>query len=453
MSSAKVIWNNSLNSIKDAVTELSYNNYFIQIKPVAIDNGVLILEAENSTSKQNLTNMYKQRVKEIVNSVNDIELNDIVYIEPSERELYRNIDEDKISADKVDNNYMNDDSFKSLSLNPKYTFDTFVIGGSNHFAHAAALAVAENPAKAYNPLFMYGGVGLGKTHLMHAIAHKIKENNPRANIMYVTSETFLNELVESIRVNKNAQFRAKYRTVDVLLVDDIQFITGKEGMQEEFFHTFNALHSANKQIVLSSDRPPREIQTLEERLRSRFEGGLITDIQPPDFETRTAILRKKTLSEGYVVPNDVLLFIAEKVNSNIRELEGSLTRVVAYANLTKMPVTTSVAELALRDILNGETKRVASIDTIQEMVAEQYGITVNDLKGKRKSRDIAYPRQIAMYLCRSILDCSYPQIGEAFGGRDHTTIMYAQEKITNDMKKDVKLEATIQDLTKRINEK
>lgn len=338
----------------------------------------------------------------------------------------------------------------SFSLNPKYVFDTFVTGNSNRFAHAAALAVADSPAQVYNPFFMYGGVGLGKTHLMHAIGHRILKNHPNLRVLYISSEKFTNELINSIRDGNPESFRQKYRNIDVLLVDDIQFLSKKEHTQEEFFHTFNTLHEANKQIIISSDRPPREIQTLEDRLRSRFEWGLITDIQAPDLETRIAILRKKALLENLNVPNDVMVYIASRIDNNIRELEGALIRVMAFASLTNQAVTNELTTEALKDIFpTGRTKQI-TLDLIQEIVASYFKIKVDDLLIKKRTRNLAFPRQIAMYLCRELTDTSLPRIGEMFGGRDHTTVIHAHDKISRERNEDIKLNNTIKELIKRI---
>lgn len=335
-------------------------------------------------------------------------------------------------------------------LNPKYVFETFVIGNSNRFAHAASLAVAEAPAQVYNPFFIYGGVGLGKTHLMHAIGHRILQNHPKIKVLYISSEKFTNELINSIRDGNPESFRQKYRNIDVLLVDDIQFLSKKEHTQEEFFHTFNTLHEANKQIIISSDRPPREIQTLEDRLRSRFEWGLITDIQPPDLETRIAILRKKAMLENLNVPNDVMVFIASRIDNNIRELEGALIRVMAYASLTKQVITIDLATEALKDIFpNGRPKQI-TMELIQEIVASHFKIKIDELLAKKRTRNVAFPRQIAMYLSRELTDTSLPRIGEMFGGRDHTTVIHAHDKINRERKEDNKLNNTINELIKKI---
>lgn len=327
------------------------------------------------------------------------------------------------------------------NLNPQYTFDSFVIGASNRFAHAACAAVAEAPAKAYNPLFLYGGVGLGKTHLMHAIGHHILSKNANAKIIYLSTESFMNELINAIKDDKNEDFRNKYRNADVLLIDDIQFIQQKESTQEEFFHTFNALHNSAKQIIISSDRPPKEIATLEDRLRSRFEMGLITDIQPPDYETRIAILRKKSQNDKKNVPDEVIEYVAKNIHSNIRELEGAITRISAYADLNNKPITLMVAEDALKTLLNAKEKKEITIHDIKERVAQYYGITVDELQQKKRTKEIAYARQVAMYISKEYIpDITFSMVGEHFGGKDHTTVMHAVSKISSEVKqkRDVK---------------
>jgi len=335
-------------------------------------------------------------------------------------------------------------------LNPKYTFDTFVIGAGNRFAHAASLAVAEAPAKAYNPLFIYGGVGLGKTHLMHAIGHYVIEHNPGAKVVYLSSEKFTNEFINSIRDNKADHFREKYRNVDILLIDDIQFLAGKESTQEEFFHTFNALHEDMKQIIISSDRPPKEIPTLEDRLRSRFEWGLITDITPPDLETRIAILKKKARAEGLDMPNEVMLYIANQIDTNIRELEGALIRVVAYSSLINQDINVDLAAEALKDIIPSSKPRSITIKDIQTIVGEHYHLKLEDFIAKKRTKSIAFPRQIAMYLSRELTDYSLPKIGEEFGGRDHTTVIHAHEKISKLLQSDVDLQQEIKEITEQL---
>lgn len=335
-------------------------------------------------------------------------------------------------------------------MNARYTFDTFVIGSGNRFAHAASLAVAEAPAKAYNPLFLYGGVGLGKTHLMHAIGHYVLEHNPEARVLYISSEKFTNEFINAVRDNRGEGFRNKYRTIDVLLIDDIQFLAGKEGTQEEFFHTFNALHEEGKQIIISSDRPPKEIPTLEDRLRSRFEWGLITDIQPPDLETRIAILRKKARAENLEIPNEAMIYIANQIDTNIRELEGALIRVVAYSSLINQDISVHLAAEALKDIIPSSRPRVITIQDIQQRVGEFYGLKLEDFKARKRTKAVAFPRQVAMYLTRELTDFSLPKIGENFGGRDHTTVIHAHDKISEALKSDQELYKIITNLTERI---
>lgn len=335
---------------------------------------------------------------------------------------------------------------RSSVLNPRYTFENFVVGNSNRFAHAASLAVAEGPAKAYNPLFLYGGVGLGKTHLMHAIGHYALQQNPNISVVYVTSETFTNDLISAIGKKSMVDFRNKYRNADILLIDDIQFVAGKESTQEEFFHTFNALYEANRQLVISSDRPPKDIPTLEERLRSRFEWGLTADIQPPDLETRIAILRKKATDDNLVIDQEILSYIATHIQSNIRELEGALVRVIAHANLHNTPLTLDTVAEALKDILKTPAHQPVTIDSIMQIVADYYSIKVSELKSKRRTRNITFPRQIAMYLARDLTESSLPEIGEAFGGRDHSTVIHAIEKIESELKLDPSLQSTVAEL-------
>lgn len=371
--------------------------------------------------------------------------------------------EDEIVRDQVsDNQLINTNqntvspvTLQNANLNPKYTFDSFVVGANNNLAHAASLAVAESPGEIYNPLFIYGGVGLGKTHLMQSIANFILKNNPKAKILYVTSEKFTNELIDAIR-NKNnistTEFREKYRNNDVLLIDDIQFIIGKESTQEEFFHTFNALHEAKKQIIISSDKPPKEIETLEERLRSRFEWGLTVDIQSPDYETRMAILRKKEEMEGYNIDNEVIKYIATNIKSNIRELEGALTKIVALSKLEKnKEINIALAEKALKDIIAPGDKKEVTPEFIIEVVAEHFNLTPLDIISQRRNKDIVYPRQIAMYLCRHMTDTGLQNIGKSLGGRDHTTILHGIDKITADLEGNPTLQNTIDILKKKIN--
>ena len=405
------------------------------IEPLTIKDDTIILCVLNDFTKGILESRYTNLVANAIKEVSSKTYN-IKFIMESEIDNY---------IDKSEK----DSEFQSTPmLNPKYTFDTFVIGNSNRFAHAASLAVAEAPAQAYNPLFIYGGVGLGKTHLMHAIGHYILSQNPDTKVLYVSSEKFTNELINSIRDDKNEEFRNRYRNIDVLLIDDIQFIAGKERTQEEFFHTFNSLHEANKQIIISSDRTPKEIPTLEDRLRSRFEWGLIADIQPPDLETRVAILKKKAELEGIEIDNEVLLFIANRIESNIRELEGALIRIMAYSSLTNNKLDVAVAEEALKDIISDNKPKPITSDLIQEVVASHFDLKVEDFKSRKRNRPIAYPRQIAMYICRELTDLSLPKIGDEFGGRDHTTVIHAYDKISQEIEEDPQVKETIDNLIK-----
>lgn len=332
------------------------------------------------------------------------------------------------------------------SLNPKYTFEKFVVGSSNQFAHAASLAAAETPGKTYNPLFIYGGVGLGKTHLMHAIGHSIKERNRHLRVSYITSEKFMNELINAIRYDKTQSFREKYRSIDVLLMDDVQFMAGKERTQEEFFHTFNTLHNEQKQIVITSDCPPRDIPTLQERLHSRFEWGLIADIEPPDLETKVAILKRKADLDGINLPDEIAIFIATKIRSNVRELEGSLVRLVAISSLRGVPISKMLAQDALKNIIDSERPQGLTMDRIARIVASHYKLTVEEMKSKNNSRAVAVPRQVAMYLCKRLTNHSYPEIGREFGGKHHTTVMHSYEKIDTLVKQDNVFHNTISGL-------
>lgn len=354
-------------------------------------------------------------------------------------------------GDKNGTNNLNDDDDPN-NLIKRYTFDNFVVGKSNEFPHAAAFSVAESPGLLYNPLFIYGSSGLGKTHLMHAIGNYLMDENPDLNPMYVSSEQFTNELVEALRRDTTPDFRNKYRNVDLLLVDDIQFLIGKEGIQEEFFHTFNVLYQNQKQIVVTSDKPPKDLKGLENRIITRLGGGLIADIMSPDIETRIAILRNKNEQEGFDVGDKIIDYIAENVDSNIRELEGALLRIVAYSNLTSRDVDLEMAQLVLRDILEQKKKIVIDSSRIKAIVSQAYGISVEDMESKKRPKDIAYPRQIAMYLCRELTDLSLPKIGSDFGGRDHTTVIHAIDKIASEIKEDSNIKKTINDLKMKIKD-
>lgn len=445
------IWEKTLNIIKGELTEVSFNTWLKCIEPIFMDSENIILGVPNDFTKGILETRYQNLIANGLKLVTSRKYN-LEFLLNNEENIKTINSKHQLQNKSTDQKNMNNDDLNSQLLNPKYTFDTFVIGNSNRFAHAASLAVAESPAKAYNPLFIYGGVGLGKTHLMHAIGHYILDANPRLKVVYVSSEKFTNELINSIKDDKNVTFRNKYRNIDILLIDDIQFIAGKERTQEEFFHTFNDLYEANKQIIISSDRPPKEIPTLEDRLRSRFEWGLIADIQPPDFETRIAILKKKADVENLSIPNDVMVYIANRIQSNIRELEGALIRVVAYSSLANREISVDLADEALKDIISNKTKQV-TVDLIQDVVASYFNLRVDDFKSKRRTRNVAFPRQIAMYLARKLTDLSLPKIGDEFGGRDHTTVIHAYEKISGDLENDDGLRETINELNKKLGQK
>ena len=447
----KELWKKTLDIIKGELSEVSFNTWIKSCEPISMSSDTIKISVPNAFTQEILEKRYKDLVANSIKAICS-KLYNIEFLIASEiQNSEENQSETKDSNLKGNKKFIVNDEMTN-NLNPKYTFDSFVIGNSNRFAHAASLAVAESPAKAYNPLFIYGGVGLGKTHLMHAIGHYVLKNNPNAKVVYVSSEKFTNELINAIKDDKNEEFRSKYRNVDILLIDDIQFIAGKERTQEEFFHTFNALHDANKQIILSSDRPPKEIPTLEDRLRSRFEWGLIADIQVPDFETRMAILKKKADVEKLSVANEVMVYIATKIKSNIRELEGALIRIVAYSSLTNREITVDLASEALKDIISKKQGKHITIEIIQDIVASYFNLRVDDLKSQRRTRNVSYPRQIAMYLSRKLTDMSLPKIGEEFGGRDHTTVIHAYEKISDNLNRDETLQHTIDDLTKKLTQ-
>lgn len=430
------IWQNILTRLEQELPRPSFDTWFKPTFLYSFDGYYLTIVVPNEFAKDWLESRYYDTIKRQACQVLDQDIS-LRFVMAGQENLPTNL---KVNKKQLFNNQ----EYGSNTLNPKYVFETFVVGNNNRFAHAASLAVAESIAKAYNPLFIYGGVGLGKTHLMHAIGHYVIEHHADLRVMYVTSEKFTNELINAIKDDKTVNFRNKYRNIDVLLIDDIQFLAGKERTQEEFFHTFNALHESNKQIIISSDRPPKNIPTLEDRLRSRFEWGLITDMQPPDLETRIAILRKKSELENFDIPNDVLAYIADKIQSNIRELEGALIRLIAYSSLNKKDISMDLCIDVLKDILPDNRPKLITQTLIQNKVAEYFGLRVDDFKSKRKTRNVTFPRQIAMYLCRELTDLSLPKIGEDFGGRDHTTVIHAHEKISNCLKADSELSSTIQ---------
>ncbi len=440
-------WDEILSTVKMEY-ELSDVSFKTWIKPLTVhslENNVLTLLGPTEQMGLNyVSKRYRSPLKVAITELTGIDC-EIEFLLPDQVK-------DKNSS-KLPGSAMNE-SIERANLNPKYTFDTFVVGGNNNFAHAAALAVAESPGAMYNPLFIYGGVGLGKTHLMHSIAHFILEHNPDSRVLYVTSEYFTNELIEAIRNGNNttmAEFREKYRNIDVLLIDDVQFLIGKESTQEEFFHTFNDLHGAKKQIILSSDKPPKDFLTLESRLRSRFEWGLIADISSPDYETRMAILRKKEELDGYVIDDDVIKYIATHIKSNIRELEGALNKIMAFSNLEHREIDIYLAEEALKDIIAPEERGIVTPKLILDKVAEHFNISTEDLIGNKRTANIVFPRQIVMYLCSEMLEMPQKNIGELLGKRDHTTIMHGLKKITKELKTSESLQNTIEILKKKIS--
>lgn len=427
-----------------SITDVSYNTWLKPLKVYDIKDNVITIiindERIGAPSLNVIKNKYELLLKVSIEEIMN-EQYDIVFVLASQMDSINN------QKDSSTNSASRFPSF----LNTRYTFDTFVVGGNNEFARAAALAVAENPGEIYNPLFIYGGVGLGKTHLMHSIAHFVLSQNPETKVLYVTSEKFTNELIEAIQKKTTTQFREKYRSIDILLIDDIQFIIGKESTQEEFFHTFNTLHESKRQIIISSDRPPKEMLTLEDRLRSRFEHGLMADIQSPDYETRMAILKKKEELDGLHIDEDVLRYIATNIKSNIRELEGALTKIVAFSRLKKKDLNLSLAEAALQDIIYPNEKKIITTELIVDIVAEHYDILPSEIYSKDKSRNVSFPRQIVMYLSRKLTDYSVTDIGKSLGNRDHSTVLHGFDKITRDIEKDSSLHNTIDVLIKKIN--
>ncbi len=444
MENISELWSKALDEIEKKISKPSFETWLKSTTAHSIKGDTLTITAPNEFARDWLESRYLHLIVDTIYQLTGEEFSVKVIIPQNQK------DNDFVPNSPIKQINSHDDEQIELPqsmLNPKYTFDTFVIGSGNRFAHAASLAVAEAPAKAYNPLFIYGGVGLGKTHLMHAIGHYVINHNPSAKVVYLSSEKFTNEFINSIRDNKAVDFRNKYRSVDVLLIDDIQFLAGKESTQEEFFHTFNTLHEESKQIVISSDRPPKEIPTLEDRLRSRFEWGLITDITPPDLETRIAILRKKAKAEGLDIPNEVMLYIANQIDSNIRELEGALIRVVAYSSLINKDINADLAAEALKDIIPNAKPKIISISDIQRIVGQEFQVKLEDFKAKKRTKSVAFPRQIAMYLSRELTDSSLPKIGEEFGGRDHTTVIHAHEKISKMLQTDEQLQRQLKDIT------
>jgi chromosomal replication initiator protein len=426
------LWQEALKLIKTSVNTQTFQTWFSFIEPVSCNDGVLVLQVPNLFFKNWILEHYMDNIKDTLKALtgNHIQVElQVLETQQEKKALTEKIILETQAQIKTPTQSLSfSPRHRDLGLNPKYTFESFVVGPSNRFTHAASMAVVDSLASSYNPLFIHGGVGLGKTHLMHAIGHGVAQRYPQAKILYISSEKFTNQLITAIQNRTTLKFRQLYRSVDILLIDDVHFIAGKESTQEEFFHTFNALHENHKQIVLSSDRSPKNIPGLEERLVSRFEWGLVTDIQPPDLETRIAILNKKSERDTVQVPNDVMFYIAEKIKSNIRELEGALVRVVAYAKLNNININLDIAKDVLKDMVIEEEKKV-TIELIQKKVAEYFDIRLSDMKAKKRSKIVAYPRQIAMYLSRELTSHSLPEIGERFGGRDHTTVLHAFEKI------------------------
>lgn len=444
---AAEVWERAKDLIKSKVNPQTFETWFRPTRGVAFSKDSLTIEVPNSFFKDWLLDHHLEFIGGILKEISGENLKLEFNYSPQEKTSpFVNEPPAKTASQEIEKRY---EPSNNLDLSPAYTFDNFVIGPSNELAYKAALAVAESPAKAYNPLFVYGKVGLGKTHLMQAVVHYIAAKNRKTKIVYITSEQFTNQLINSIQNRTTDKFRERYRNVDVLLIDDIHFIAGKEATQEEFFHTFNALHDSHRQIMLTSDRPPKEMRTLEERLVSRFEWGLIADIQPPNYETRVAILRKKAARETIPIPDDVINYIGEKIKANIRELEGALKRVVANAVLLKQKVTLDLTRTILRDMVKEKEERL-SADLILEEVAKYFNVRVSDIKGRRRTKQVVLPRQTAMYLIRKLTEHSLPEIGEVCGNRDHTTILHACERIEAGLKKDKRIKELIDGLMAQI---
>ncbi len=435
---AESLWSDVSARLRGTLNEKTFRNWFGEVAAVRLDDETFVLAVPNDLTREWIEGRFADLIRAGITDAAGTERHlELVVVEAPAPVLRPPV---RPPAD-------------GAPINPKYTFDSFVIGSSNRFAHAAALAIAEAPAQAYNPLFIYGHTGLGKTHLLHAVANYIGLHSSSLGVRYVTSETFMNDFINSLRDKRIEGFKQRYRAYDVLLIDDVQFFEHKERIQEEFFHTFNSLHEAGRQIVMSSDRPPRDIQTLEDRLRSRFEWGLITDIQPPDLETRIAILRRKVKYDRIEIGDEeVLTHIASRVTTNIRELEGALTRVVAFASLTGRFMDVELAQDVLRDVFPQGEAAVVSIERIQELVCDRFGVTLTELTSERRAQSIVYPRQVAMYLSRELTDSSLPKIGKHFGGRDHTTVIHATSKIARLIKEDRSVYNLVQELTARVKQ-
>ena len=437
MFSAETLYKKTVDIIKNEITPAAFTSWFSPVAAYKLEDGILYLKVPLDYTKEMIEKKYSDLLKSavIMASLGEIQNYEIIIVEP------------KGQASVLDSFKYKEDS----TINKKYTFSSFVIGESNRFAHAASIAVAENPADSYNPLFLYGGVGLGKTHLLNAIGNRIKENDPNMRILYITSETFTNEFIDAIKSGQNNAFRDKFRNIDVLMVDDIQFIGGKERSQEEFFHTFNHLYGNNKQIILSSDRPPKDISTLEARLRTRFEAGLICDINPPDLETRIAILKRRTEDEDINIDDEIIVYIASKIKSNVRELEGILTRLVAMTKLSKTSITRDVAEEVVRLIISDNKKVRPGIETVIVETAGYFNLDPKSLKSQTRKKEIVKARQLAMYIAREVLGMTLPKIGEEFGGRDHSTVMHSIAKVIEDMETNDSLNVIIKEITETLN--
>ena len=447
-------WDEILNKMKVEYcsSNISYNTWIAPLTVYEVDETTVYILVRLKASLEHIEEKYLLPFKVCIAEITGKEY-EVSFVTEDQTVVHQK-EQDTVQKKKA--NVL----FEKANLNPKYTFDTFVVGNNNRFAHAASLAVAESPGEIYNPLFIYGGAGLGKTHLMHSIAHFIIENEPNKHVLYVTSETFTNELIDALKIGKNGNelsmttFREKYRNNDVLLIDDIQFIIGKESTQEEFFHTFNHLHGAGKQIIISSDKPPKDIETLEDRLRTRFEWGLLADISAPDYETRMAILKNKIELdhlEVYHIPDDVLQYIANNIKSNIRELEGSLNKLIALAKLVNKPIDIPLAAEALKDMVSPDDAREITPELIMEVVSEHFNVPVSELKGKKRTAEIVLPRQIVMYLCRALTDTPLKAVGVLLGGKDHASISHGVKKIAADLKTDEALSNTISIIKKKIN--
>ena len=433
MEDLQKIWERVLAILKDELSEIAYKTWFLSLSPLECRDNVFLLSAPNKIHQNMITGKYLPLLQSAVEMASDQDLTVQVILQ---EEYVPNVQQKH--------------HLHSSNLNPRYTFEEFVVGENNKYAHAACLAVAEKPAEVYNPLFLYGNSGLGKTHLIHSVGHYILDHNPNARVLYVTSEKFTNDLINSIKDGRNEEFRTIYRYVDVLMIDDIQFISGKVRAQEELFHCFNTLYDANKQIIFTSDRPPKEIAVLEDRVRNRFESGLLMDLQPPDFETRVAILRKKAQSNNIEIPDDMIDLVAHTIKSNIRELEGVLKRIHVLKTLSHEPITEDTVTNILRDFFHSGEDTVLSNQEVLKEVSRYFNIPQEEILSKKRTKEIAYIRQIAMYLCREIVGDSLKEVGEFFGKRDHSTVVHACDKIEAEMKKDIELQNTIVDLTKNI---